>query len=44
MAAISEENAVRLLSEFSRENIIFIKGKEIEILDMPLLKKICEVG
>ncbi len=44
MAAISEENTVRLLSEFSRERIISINGKEIEILDMPLLKKICEVG
>ena len=44
MVAISEENTVRLLSEFSRENIIAIKGKEIEILDMPLLKKICEVS
>jgi len=44
MAAISEENTVRLLSEFSKEKIISIKGKEIEILDMPLLKKICEVG
>lgn len=44
MASISEENTVRLLSEFSRERIISIKGKEIEILDMPLLKKICEVG
>ena len=44
MVAISEENTVRLLSEFSRENIISIRGKEIEILDMPLLKKICEVS
>lgn len=44
MSAISEENTVRLLSEFSREKIISIKGKEVEILDMPLLKKICEVG
>jgi CRP-like cAMP-binding protein len=44
MSAISEENTVRLLSEFSKENIISIKGKEIEILDMSLLKKICEVG
>ncbi len=44
MSAISEENTVRLLSEFSRENIISIEGKDIEILDMPLLKKICEVG
>jgi CRP-like cAMP-binding protein len=44
MVAISEENTVRLLSELARENIISVKGKEIEILDMPLLKKICEVG
>jgi CRP/FNR family transcriptional regulator, polysaccharide utilization system transcription regulator len=44
MMAISEENTVRLLSEFSRENIISVRGKEIEILDMPLLKKICEVS
>jgi CRP-like cAMP-binding protein len=44
MSAISEENTVRLLSEFARENIISINGRDIEILDMPLLKKISEVG
>jgi CRP/FNR family transcriptional regulator len=44
MIAISEENAVRLFTEFSHENIISAKGREIEILDMPLLKKISEVG
>jgi CRP-like cAMP-binding protein len=44
MVAISEENTVRLLSEFAKENIISIKGKEVEILDMSLLKKISEVG
>ncbi len=44
MIAISEENAVRLLSEFSKENIISTKGRNIEILDMTLLKKISEVG
>ncbi|MBA4408322.1 MAG: Crp/Fnr family transcriptional regulator [Bacteroidota bacterium] len=44
MAAISEENTVRLLSELARENIIGIKGREIEVLDMPLLKKISDVG
>jgi len=43
MVAISEENAVRLLSEFAKENIIKINGREIEIIDMPLLRKICEV-
>jgi CRP/FNR family transcriptional regulator len=44
MAAISEENTVRLLTEFSREKIIATRGRDIEILDMPLLKKISEVG
>jgi len=44
MIASSEENAVRLFTEFSKENIISVKGREIEILDMPLLKKINEVG
>lgn len=44
MIAISEENAVRLFSEFSHENIISVKGRDIEILDMPLVKKISEVG
>ncbi len=44
MAAISEENTVRLLSEFAKESIIKINGRDVEILDMPLLKKISEVG
>lgn len=44
MIAVSEENAVRLLSEFSKENIIKINGRDIKILDMPLLQKISEVG
>ncbi len=44
MVAISEENTVRLLAEFARENIIYLKGREIEIIDKPLLKKISEVG
>lgn len=44
MIAISEENAVRIFTEFSKENIIALQGREIEILDMPLLKKISEVG
>jgi len=44
MIAISEENAVRLFTEFSKENIISLNGREIEILDMALMKKISEVG
>ena len=44
MVSISEENTVRLLSEFSKENIISLKGRDIEIRDLSLLKKICELG
>jgi len=44
MIAISEENAVRLFTEFSTEGIITLKGREIDILDMALMKKISEVG
>jgi CRP/FNR family transcriptional regulator len=44
MIAISEENAVRLFTEFSKERIISVQGRDIEILDMPLIKKISEVG
>jgi CRP-like cAMP-binding protein len=44
MTAISEENTVRLLTELSKDKIISLKGREIEIIDMPLLKKISEVG
>ena len=44
LAAISEENTVRLLTEFSKENIIAVNGKEIEILDLSLLKKISDSG
>lgn len=44
LSGISEENTVRLLSEFSNEKIISVKGKEVDILDMPLLKKISDFG
>jgi CRP/FNR family transcriptional regulator len=44
MTAISEENTVRLLSEFSKEKIVALSGREIEIIDMPLLIKISEFG
>jgi CRP/FNR family transcriptional regulator len=44
MTAISEENTVRLLSEFSKEKIVALSGREIEIIDMPLLVKISEFG
>jgi CRP-like cAMP-binding protein len=44
MAGISEENAVRILSEFKKEEIIRLNGMEIEIPDMKILKRISELG
>jgi CRP/FNR family transcriptional regulator len=44
LSAISEENTVRLLGEFSKEKIISMQGKEVTILDMSLLKKISDFG
>lgn len=44
MVAISEENTVRLLTEFSKENIISMQGRDVQILDMNLLKKISDLG
>lgn len=44
MSAISEENTVRLLTELKHERIIDVDGKNIEIKDIILLKKISELG
>jgi len=44
MSAISEENTVRLLTELRNEGIIKIEGKEVEIVDKLLLKKISDLG
>lgn len=44
MSAISEENTVRLLTELKREGIIKVEGREIEIVDKLLLKKISDLG
>jgi CRP/FNR family transcriptional regulator, polysaccharide utilization system transcription regulator len=44
LSGISEENAVRILSEFNNEKMIKVCGREIEILDKKLLLKICECG
>ncbi|MBN2613129.1 MAG: Crp/Fnr family transcriptional regulator [Bacteroidales bacterium] len=44
LSAISEENAVRVLTEFKNENIIDMKGKEIYLRNIKLLKKISEIG
>jgi CRP-like cAMP-binding protein len=44
LSAISEENTVRLLTEFKNEQIIRADGREIEILDMKMLSKISDLG
>jgi CRP/FNR family transcriptional regulator len=44
MSAISEENAVRILTEFRNEDIIRVNGRQVKINDMRLLKRISEVG
>lgn len=44
LSGISEENAVRLLTELRKEKIIDVDGRNISILDRRILQKICEVG
>ncbi len=44
LSAISEENAVRVLTEFKNEGIIGLNGKMIEILDLAVLQKINSIG
>lgn len=42
MVLMSRENAIKVLNDFRRENIIDIKGKEIEIRDMKKLETLIE--
>ena len=44
LSAISEENTVRVLAEFRNEGIIEISGREIEIKEPDLLRKISAIG
>jgi len=44
LSAISEENAVRVLTEFKNEKIIDIIGKTIELVDIEMLKKLNIIG
>lgn len=41
---MSTENVIRVLSEFRKDKIIQIEGKEIEILDLKKLERIYEFG
>jgi CRP/FNR family transcriptional regulator, polysaccharide utilization system transcription regulator len=44
LSAITEENTVRVLTEFKNEGIIEIVGREIELKDKALLEKISTIG
>ena len=44
LSGMSMESVVRILSEFDEENIIKIKGKNIEIIDLERLKVINQKG
>lgn len=44
LSAITEENAVRVLTEFKQEEIIEINGKEIVLRNRSLLNKISDLG
>lgn len=44
LIGMTTENVIRILSEFRKEHIIRINGKEIEIIDKNILKMICLHG
>jgi CRP/FNR family transcriptional regulator len=41
---MTTENVIRTMSEFRKEKIIRINGREIEIVDMELLERISSFG
>lgn len=43
MSGISEENTVRILTEFRKDGIIAVEGRDVVILDQSLLSKISEL-
>jgi CRP/FNR family transcriptional regulator len=44
LIGMTTENVIRILSEFRKEKIIKINGKEIEIVDFERLKMISDRG
>jgi len=44
LSAMSTEGAVRILSEFDKDGIFELKGKDIKILDLKKLLKISKAG
>lgn len=43
-ASISNENAIKYLKEFEKENIISLKGKDIKVIDKKNLELISKIG
>lgn len=41
---MTTENVIRIISEFGKDKIINVKKKQIEIIDLPKLQKICDLG
>lgn len=41
---MTAENVIRIISEFAKDNVIKVKKKKIEILDISKLQKICDLG
>ncbi len=44
MTALCKESVIRILKQFSEENVIDLKGSRIEILNMEAVKRFSEVG
>jgi CRP/FNR family transcriptional regulator, polysaccharide utilization system transcription regulator len=44
MTAMSKDSAIRILKEFERDGVIYIKGRELKILNMPQLLEISQKG
>ena len=41
---MTPENVIRILSEFRRDGLIYLKGKHLEILNKPMILKIRDLG
>lgn len=44
LSSMSMENAVRILGEFKKDGIIEVKGRNIKIVDIEILRKLSEIG
>ncbi len=44
MIDMTPENVIRILSEFRRDNLVNVRGKHIEIMNLSLLTKIRDLG